>query len=86
MPWDGRLDDLPDEWEKFISETKTRWDDDPPYKNGKGKSPPSLGWWRDKLRRYDEYCDMVLPPIKYVVQNLFPEGVSLIVGRPKIGK
>lgn len=89
MPWDGRLDDLPDDWERIINSVPDEDEDGPP--NGRsrlrGRKPaPSLGWWRDKLTRYDEYCDLILPPIKYIVPTLFPEGVSLIVGRPKIGK
>ena len=64
MPWDGRLDDLPDEWEKLIAETKVapenEEDEVPRRRNGNGiyqgrnglheRQAPSLGWWRDRLK------------------------------------
>ena len=95
MPWDGRID-LPDEWEKFIAETITDEDDEPPRKrNGNGiyqgrnglyeRQAPSLGWWRDRLKG-SELCDVRFDPLRYVVPYLLPEGVTLLVGRPKIGK
>ena len=50
------------------------------------KPGPTLGWWRDRLNQTAELCDQRFEPLKYVVPHLIPEGVTLLVGRPKIGK
>lgn len=33
-----------------------------------------------------ELVNMELPPVKYIIDDLLPEGLTLIAGRPKIGK
>ena len=33
-----------------------------------------------------ELMEMVLPPVKWVVPGLLPEGVTLLAGKPKLGK
>jgi hypothetical protein len=43
-------------------------------------------WWRAKLIDAQSLCDRVSPEIRYVIPGLFPEGVVLLVSRPKLGK
>lgn len=95
--WDGRLDDLPDEWERRINAAPDG-PGDPGYKrHGNGvyqgrnglrepKPAPSLGWWRDKVFDLQPLCEEVFPSLKYAVPGLIPEGVTLLAGRPKLGK
>lgn len=47
---------------------------------------PDLGWWRDRLARSAGLRDARFDPMRYVVPHLIPEGVTLLAGRPKIGK
>jgi hypothetical protein len=49
-----------------------------------GKTPKPT--WRDCTVNAQDLCDKVFPTVKYVVPNLFPEGVILLVSRPKLGK
>jgi hypothetical protein len=42
--------------------------------------------WRDHAINACDLCDQRFPDIKYVVPGLFPEGVTLLVSRPKVGK
>jgi hypothetical protein len=42
--------------------------------------------WREGLINAQDLCDQKFPDVKYVVPSLFPEGVTLLAARPKIGK
>jgi hypothetical protein len=42
--------------------------------------------WRDHVVGAQELCDQAFPAVKFVVPGLFPEGVTLLVSRPKLGK
>ena len=44
------------------------------------------GGWRDGLINAQELCDRNFPEIKFVIPGLFPEGVTLLASRPKLGK
>jgi AAA domain/Transcriptional regulator, AbiEi antitoxin len=57
----------------------------------KGKSKDSSAGrkspaWRDKLINPQELCERRFVELKYAVPGLFPEGVSLLASRPKMGK
>jgi hypothetical protein len=54
--------------------------EDPP----KVKTAPD--WWRSKLIDVQDLCERRFPALKYVVPGLFPEGVTLLASRPKMGK
>jgi AAA domain len=43
-------------------------------------------WWRAELIDVHKLCDQKFPEIRYVVPGLFPEGVTLLASRPKLGK
>jgi hypothetical protein len=43
-------------------------------------------WWRTKLTRASDLCDLRFPDLKYVVPGIIPEGVTLLASRPKLGK
>ena len=43
-------------------------------------------WWHRELIKAQELCDQHFPDIKYAVQGLFPEGITLLASRPKLGK
>jgi AAA domain len=47
---------------------------------------PAKDWWRPKLINIKRLCDMRFDPLKYVVPDLIPEGVTLLASRPKLGK
>jgi AAA domain len=47
---------------------------------------PRLPSWRDHLVGAQDLCDRIFDPVKWLVPGLFPEGVTLLVGRPKICK
>jgi hypothetical protein len=42
--------------------------------------------WRDGIINAQDLCDLKFPDLKFIVPGLFPEGVTLIVSRPKLGK
>jgi AAA domain len=42
--------------------------------------------WRDKVMTAAALQRQTFPPVSYVVPGLIPEGLSIIAGRPKIGK
>jgi hypothetical protein len=42
--------------------------------------------WRASTILAQDLCDKEFPALRYVVPGLFPEGVSLLVSRPKLGK
>jgi hypothetical protein len=42
--------------------------------------------WRDGLVNAQDLCDREFPEIKFVIPGLFPEGVTLLASRPKLGK
>jgi hypothetical protein len=46
----------------------------------------SSNWWRTKLIKASDLCDLQFPDLKYVVPGIFPEGVTLLASRPKLGK
>jgi hypothetical protein len=43
-------------------------------------------WWRTKLIKAVDLCGRIFPDLKYVVPGIFPEGVTLLASRPKLGK
>jgi hypothetical protein len=47
---------------------------------------PSSDWWRTKLIKASDLCEQRFPTLKYVVRGIIPEGVTLLVSRPKLGK
>ena len=42
--------------------------------------------WRDQIVGAQDLCDQVFAPVRFLVPGLFPEGVALLVSRPKLGK
>jgi hypothetical protein len=66
------------------------------YETPKGESRPqatsktgaeqSRDRWRAKLINAPELCDLQFSELKYVVLGIFPEGVTLLASRPKLGK
>jgi hypothetical protein len=42
--------------------------------------------WRDQVFTAAELQNKQFPPVRYVVPNLIPEGLTLLCGRPKVGK
>jgi RecA-family ATPase len=57
---------------------------DPRSRNG-NRSNDATGW-RGHVMTAAQLHRMEFPPISYVVPRLIPEGLSIIAGRPKIGK
>jgi hypothetical protein len=49
--------------------------------------PPSkIESWREGIVTARDLCAMTFPPLKYIVPDLIPEGLTILAGRPKIGK
>jgi hypothetical protein len=42
--------------------------------------------WRDHTISAYDLEERIYPPIRYVIPGIIPEGTSLLVGRPKVGK
>jgi hypothetical protein len=51
-----------------------------------GSTPQEKYNWREYVVTAAALQGMTFPPIKYVVPDLIPEGLSMLVGKPKIGK
>ena len=50
------------------------------------ETKPSADWWQKELIDPHQLCDQQFPELRYVVPGLFPEGVTLLASRPKLGK
>jgi hypothetical protein len=48
--------------------------------------PPKVEPWREGIITAHDLCTMNFPPLKYIVRDLIPEGLTIVAGRPKIGK
>ena len=51
-----------------------------------GSVPPPAYDWRKQVTTAATLRRQTFPPIKYVVPSLLPEGLSILAGRPKLGK
>jgi RecA-family ATPase len=60
--------------------------EDRPEKATKTLAEQSPDWWRTKLIKASDLCDQRFPTLNYVVPGIIPEGVTLLVSRPKLGK
>ena len=54
-----------------------------PLANNYAETPVS---WKERLVTAAELKAMAFGPVRYIVPRLVPEGVTLLIGRPKIGK
>ena len=52
---------------------------------GHGKSPPRKNW-SDRVFSAADLQTQTFPPLKFIVPELVPEGATLLVSRPKLGK
>jgi hypothetical protein len=50
------------------------------------KTSPPLNWWRDGAVTAAQLQHMEFPPLRFVVPDLIPEGLTLLAGKPKVGK
>jgi hypothetical protein len=57
--------------------------ENPDTTNTSSKKPSN---WRNNLIDPKTLCDRTFPEVQYVVPGIFPEGVILLVSRPKLGK
>jgi hypothetical protein len=48
--------------------------------------PPKVEPWREGIITAHDLCSMKFDPLKIVVPGLIPEGLTILAGRPKIGK
>src|SRR5262249_39030391 len=56
---------------------------DAPENKESDKGEPS---WRKDMISARQLCDMRFAPLKFVVPKIIPEGLTILAGRPKIGK
>jgi len=85
----GTADDL----SRLVESKSKPWAE---YETPKGEGRPHAGinvdvrqssdWWQSKLIKASDLCDHQFPDLKYVVPGIFPEGVTLLASRPKLGK
>jgi AAA domain len=68
------------------AEYETPKGEDRPEASTSGDPREPSDWWRTKLIRAPDLCDQQFPDLKYVVPGIFPEGVTLLASRPKLGK
>jgi len=54
--------------------------------SGNGIKPPSRKTWNDRTFTAAALQHMTFPPLKFIVPELIPEGATLLVSRPKLGK
>jgi hypothetical protein len=59
--------------------------DPKPAPRNPSSAPPKRSW-RDNVTNAQDLCDQKFPELKFIVPGLFPEGVTLLVSRPKLGK
>jgi len=85
-----KLDYTPEELDALMAEFKA---DEAHKRHSNGASPPEGAQkaqpkptWRDHVINAQDLCDKTYPEVKYVVPGLLPEGVILLVSRPKLGK
>jgi len=45
-----------------------------------------LPWWRQGAITAAELQTKQFPPLRFVVPDLIPEGLTLLAGKPKVGK
>ena len=76
MNWDAK--NWREEAHRYLDDVER----DPPKRNGHA-APQS---WRNHVFTAAELRLKTFPPVSYVVPDLIPEGLSIIAGRPKIGK
>jgi RecA-family ATPase len=50
-------------------------------RNGKG-----LQYYLNQTRTFEDLIQTSFPPVWWVVKNLFPPGLTILAGRPKVGK
>jgi hypothetical protein len=48
--------------------------------------PPPKPSWRDGMITARELCTETFQPLKFIVPGILPEGLTILAGRPKIGK
>jgi hypothetical protein len=85
----GTVDDLiclVESNSKRWAEYETPKGDGRPEPTTKTDTEQSPDWWRTKLIKASDLCDLQFPDLKYVVPGIFPEGVTLLASRPKLGK
>jgi RecA-family ATPase len=49
-------------------------------------SPAADEHWRDGMISARQLCAMRFAPLKFIVPKIIPEGLTILAGRPKIGK
>ncbi len=81
--------DAPSWHEAAVASVKENSHPDPTPDNrssiGNGKSPPRKNW-SDRAFSAAELQTKTFPPLKFIVPELVPEGATLLVSRPKLGK
>jgi hypothetical protein len=81
--------DAPSWHEAAVASVKENSHPDPTPDNrssiGNGKSPPRKNW-SDRAFSAAELQTQTFPPLKFIVPELVPEGATLLVSRPKLGK
>ena len=72
--------DQPDPRRNALLTIKRAWED------GQESTEEAKSSWRDHVMTAAALQRQTFPPIKYVVPELIPEGLSILAGRPKLGK
>jgi hypothetical protein len=54
--------------------------------NGPKPAARAKATWRDHAIKAQDLCDLNFPEVRFIVPGMFPEGVTLLASRPKLGK
>ena len=79
--------------EPWVEDVFASFADEPLHINSKGKcnggarkDNNAVFSWRDHVFTAAELQRKIFPPVSYCVPDLIPEGLTLVAGKPKIGK
>lgn len=70
----------------WVDEIFVSFNDEPGTANGKTNGHPKKAAWRDHVFTAAELQRKTFPQISYYIPDLIPEGLTIIAGKPKIGK
>jgi hypothetical protein len=63
-----------------------RFEDRVEREHAKNYGPSANKDWRDGMISARELCTQRFAPLKFIVPGTIPEGLTILAGRPKIGK
>jgi RecA-family ATPase len=72
--------------DKGVDEVRRAFDEAPSISNSGSRKALPPHDWRSTVSTAAQLQHRTFPPVSYVVPDLIPEGLSILAGKPKIGK